>query len=591
MKRIYYLSAIVLPLLLAAACNHAPAGREGAAPLQADSTHTVHYVNDICMTEPGRALAILDEMERDATVPQCRIDRTRSVVYNNGFHKYQLAQYYGLKVADNTEYKELYPEDYVRNFNEIADRYIRTGQYEQALRTVDRGLEAAASCAVPAHVAALRNLRGEAWYRLGNRDKGMAEIGEAIRELEKLARGADTYLVADDWLLSTGRVIEMLTQGGDAAKAVTLFPRMLAALDAVEHGPDITDGVIEYRRVAVYGQMLQTALAPGSGVSEHDIDGYFNQLRQTSIFDTPTGQAMAFSYYMHRRDYPAARRAITSAMVHYRQNADTVCEHYRQLLEWRVQLAEATGETAAGFTTARALVALTDTLRHRELDSNAREYMEVSERRQQEAEVSQARTSLHFTRIALVLAGAVIVLLVVFFVRSRHYIRRLKRKDEALTRNINELVEAHRSMFDPEEDLERGGALAPRSGESVPVSREGTTSLQSDRDLFEKVNRVIIKERLFLEPEINRTELMSRFGVPGYRFASLFQDHAGKSYKQYIHDLRLEYALQLLIDNPEYTIEHIALECGYQNRTTFYRRFVEKYGLTPTQLRDRQNSL
>lgn len=43
--------------------------------------------------------------------------------------------------------------------------------------------------------------------------------------------------------------------------------------------------------------------------------------------------------------------------------------------------------------------------------------------------------------------------------------------------------------------------------------------------------------------------------------------------------------ITLLEANTPMSIEGIAQECGYSNRQTFHRLFVEKYGLSPAEYR------
>ena len=41
----------------------------------------------------------------------------------------------------------------------------------------------------------------------------------------------------------------------------------------------------------------------------------------------------------------------------------------------------------------------------------------------------------------------------------------------------------------------------------------------------------------------------------------------------------------MLKEHPEYAIEAIAGECGIPNKQTFYRLFLEQYGMTPAEYR------
>lgn len=61
----------------------------------------------------------------------------------------------------------------------------------------------------------------------------------------------------------------------------------------------------------------------------------------------------------------------------------------------------------------------------------------------------------------------------------------------------------------------------------------------------------------------------------------LFLRETGKTFRQYLNDVRLEHAVQLL-EGTRMSVLQISLECGYSNVTYFNRVFKEKFGRTPT---------
>ncbi len=59
-----------------------------------------------------------------------------------------------------------------------------------------------------------------------------------------------------------------------------------------------------------------------------------------------------------------------------------------------------------------------------------------------------------------------------------------------------------------------------------------------------------------------------------------------KSYTQYINDLRIEYAIEQLKNNPvffQYTIKAIAQEIGFNTSEAFSKAFLKKTGMYPSQ--------
>ncbi|MBR3413096.1 MAG: AraC family transcriptional regulator, partial [Bacteroidales bacterium] len=49
-----------------------------------------------------------------------------------------------------------------------------------------------------------------------------------------------------------------------------------------------------------------------------------------------------------------------------------------------------------------------------------------------------------------------------------------------------------------------------------------------------------------------------------------------------VRELRLDYAIRLLNDQPDLTVEQVSQASGFTSADTFTRNFRAKYGMTPT---------
>lgn len=68
-------------------------------------------------------------------------------------------------------------------------------------------------------------------------------------------------------------------------------------------------------------------------------------------------------------------------------------------------------------------------------------------------------------------------------------------------------------------------------------------------------------------------------------FSRFFSQHTGKSFTDYLIDIRIGKVARLLIDTNK-TIAEICYECGYNNMSNFNRLFRRKKGCTPREFRD-----
>ena len=105
----------------------------------------------------------------------------------------------------------------------------------------------------------------------------------------------------------------------------------------------------------------------------------------------------------------------------------------------------------------------------------------------------------------------------------------------------------------------------------------------NDEQLFEYLSNVIRSEELFLYPNFGRQVLIDRFHLTDRRIGAAFaQAESCSSLPDFIRDLRLEYACQLMTDNPKMSISDVATASGFSNLTVFGRDFKRKYEVTPT---------
>lgn len=131
------------------------------------------------------------------------------------------------------------------------------------------------------------------------------------------------------------------------------------------------------------------------------------------------------------------------------------------------------------------------------------------------------------------------------------------------------------------------GTEAPEMERTEPSATLAPARLnRKDRALFERLTHTIIERQLYLQPDFNKKKLLDEIHVPTNKFAMLFQEFAGCSYTQYIQDLRLEYAIRLMCEQPLWSFEFIARE-AHMSESAFYKQFQKKYHMKPSDYRNK----
>lgn len=84
------------------------------------------------------------------------------------------------------------------------------------------------------------------------------------------------------------------------------------------------------------------------------------------------------------------------------------------------------------------------------------------------------------------------------------------------------------------------------------------------------------------DPKLSNTYLAKQIGISEVYLRKLFLSHYQITPKQYILDIRINKAKQMLCDTP-FSVASIAEACGFSNIYHFCRIFKQRTGLTPTQ--------
>ena len=90
--------------------------------------------------------------------------------------------------------------------------------------------------------------------------------------------------------------------------------------------------------------------------------------------------------------------------------------------------------------------------------------------------------------------------------------------------------------------------------------------------------------------DINVNEIAKDISVSRAWLSRRFKEITGATVKQYVTDLRISHAKDLLTQTP-LPIMEVARACGYQNPLFFSRMFKQATGFSPTQWRERYNTI
>lgn len=92
------------------------------------------------------------------------------------------------------------------------------------------------------------------------------------------------------------------------------------------------------------------------------------------------------------------------------------------------------------------------------------------------------------------------------------------------------------------------------------------------------------------DQELSLDAVADQFHLSVSYLARLFRDYTGKTFLEYLHELRINSAASLLQGDTQLTISEIAYMVGFQSYRTFSRVFREYRGISPSDFRKKTSS-
>lgn len=89
----------------------------------------------------------------------------------------------------------------------------------------------------------------------------------------------------------------------------------------------------------------------------------------------------------------------------------------------------------------------------------------------------------------------------------------------------------------------------------------------------------------FTDKDISVDRVSEEFGISVSYFSKTFNENVGMTFPEYITDMRMTYAYELLEERPELSIKKAAEMCGFNGVSYFSAQYKKKYGVSPSQRR------
>lgn len=582
-------------------------GSGESRPDVADSNISVEYLNSISIDNPERALALLDTAEQKKLLSEFDIARFRCLAYHNGLSDYKNALRYGLEAYSMPEARED-AQVYLSLLEVIADDYYENGNYEESVRLCTEGLKLASDSLFRTEEANLDVALAENLWEFGRKEEAYLKLGEAADILEKEAARSNLYKTADDYVYSLGVYIQSLYSEGRYREAIAMLPRYEKAMDCLESKDDIPDGLVDMRRASAYAAFASMLALEGDN---RKADELYRKLLSTDYSKSSDGGQLLVPYLLARKRYAEALSYLKDEKEYWQANADTLSYDYIDYHLRREQEAfTGLNKTTEALRVANTIQQMSDSLRERDRSAKALELAEIYKTQEQALQLEQQSASILIRNIIIGSAIIFLILAVVFIIRILRYNKTISSKNKVMVKTIDELIGYKDELFERQEEViqlkkELDEAKKKTDTEALlteTVEDNGESALsempekseslltEGDKILYVRMNHEVQARKLYLNPNFSRKDLMAEFKISANKFAMLFKEFAGCTFSQYIQNCRLDYAVKLMRENPQWSFDAIAKEAQMSNGA-FYSHFKRRFGMSPSDFRAGEASI
>ena len=572
MRHFYYLCFLLLGFL----SLPVRAGGDNRAPEQ----YTREYIMKDYMKDPVRTLQLLDKAEVNSAMPLNIVDELRSAVYRN-MYRNKSALHYARRAYVSDSLSHDNPSHLLRMTVSMAELFSLLSEYKESMRYAVQGVELARELKDIQSECKLLFCMGENKRRLSFKEEGYLFFDQAIDLLDN-SKNEDYetmlsyfYGVKMGYLIADKRSNEALEIGLQREKL----------LDRMSEQSKIRADLLDLQFAYVYSKLAYLFHLMGD---QKRAAVYYKKYQSTNAASTPDGKFDATPYLLLLGKYQAVLDNCRDFKEVMRQQ-DTLNSQYLSILNLEIQANVKLENYKTVINLQRDITAIKDSIYQREKQNAALELDALYELNEKEARISEQAFQLKIRTITLIciLSGALLALF--FLWRLWHQNCVIRNKNKALVKRINEQFymqeEMDRSQLGVEKDLSFPEKVEDESGDNEEQDK------QMNKMIFEKLDYIIKRDKMYLSPDLSREELTRIVRMNNTRFAKMIKENTDTNLNGYINNLRLNYAIHLMKEQPDYTLRAIAESSGINSMPTFHQLFKGRTGMTPSEFKNAQKDM
>lgn len=544
-----------------------------------DSVLSYWNIQNIYLRDPDYALQLLDSAEARnlPNLPLFKINRLRSMCYHvKG--EYLLTEKYVRRQLEDDSIRSV-PVRKLRTLTMLVNALSSQNKYEECIRYCKETIKLARELG-------RINSEGEMLFTMGNVYAGMNRLEESLdmyREGIDLLKNSDD--VRDLAVLSTayGELMTTLMWNKKVLEAIEIGKERERLVEHMSQMPGPPDGYIDQQYGYLYSKMAYALqLVERSEEAMH----YYRQFQTTDFAHQSFTQGEIIPFLLQAGRYQEALKLNKADYEIFcsEYEKDTVNYNYYVILDRFAQAYHGLKDyKRANAYLSRAFV-LNDAIYTKEKESRAQEFATVFMLNEKDLQLAQMHLVAQRRNFQMIILCIVLVLACAFLGIVVYHLQIIRRRNLVAAKQIDELVLQR-------DDLRRACERAMTFSSIGSSSSSNTNPKDSQKDSddpqmnsFLRMEYRVMEERLFLQPKFGRDDLLRLCNVSKNDLPRILRQYARiNNVSDYLNHLRVEYAVRLMHEKPNLSMDGIGKEAGFNSRSTFYRAFFKEFGMTPAQ--------
>lgn len=557
-----------------------------------DSLYTEKYIRDIYISNPKRALELLDEAESRKTFSLRLIYELRSLSYRNMYMN-KLAFMYARKsyLLDSISQRE--PKHMLKMTVFMAELSSAMSKYNESMRYALNGIVQAQELQDREAEARLLFCIGENNWRLSLKDEAYKYFDRTI----ELLRGSKD--MREMMLLSYyyGAEMGFLMTDSRIKEALNLAYEREKLLKKLEKLPQIPEGYVDGQYSYLYAKLAYISYVEKKYVQAEQ---YYQQYLTLKDSQTPDGKMYSIPYLILSGQYEKAIDNCKDFKELLRAQQDTLNAQYLTVLNKEVQAYLGMHHYKEAAAIRETIIAITDSINNKDKENAALELNAMYGASEKEEYIAKQASQLKIRNISLCFLVCIIVLILFILWRLWRFNHIIEYKNKMLARLINEKIANRKDGNQLSEAYEQLAVSSDLEPELISLEEQAELWDETDKEsgeveenqkIFQELNHIVVQKKLYLSSELSREDLAQIVHLNNARFARMIRECTGTNFNGYINELRINYAIELMKKYPNYTIRAIADEAGFNSTPILYSLFKKKTGMTPYEFKKAQDSL